>query len=194
MLQRGKQAKRARAQGEETPIASVTRVREWARALGLPVKTTWRHLQQAVEARSKLDQGERRACWLQLKRRTGHGHSLEVVKLVHKFYIEHPSIKRSPLESDVIWVRTGPGKDDREKVAKLLSEVSLTDVYLDFKEAHPQVLIGERSFRKLRPVELRRMKTHHLDMCGCRHAPAGTRPAHARTRRPRTRLPSRPPL
>ena len=87
---------------------------------------------------------------------------------MHKFYVDHPSIKRSPIANDVLWLRTGPGKEDRVKVAKLLSEVSLTDVYLDFIRAHPDVKIGERSFRKLRPQELRRMTTRHLDMCGCR--------------------------
>ena len=57
-----------------------------------------------------------------------------------------------------------------QEVPKLLSEVSLTDIYLDFKEAYPLYIIGERAFRYLRPKELRRMKQRHLDMCGCRSA------------------------
>ena len=43
------------------------------------------------------------------------------------------------------------------RVTKLLCEVSLTDVYLDFQKAHPEVKIGERAFRSLQPPEMRRM-------------------------------------
>ena len=185
-MQRGKQAKAALEAGEEVPSASVTHVREWARLLGMSPSTTWRHLKAAVEARSKLDDLEQRAYWLQTKARKGHGHSIELVEMVHKFYIEHPSIKRSPIANDVLWIKTGPGKDDRERVSKLLSEVSLTDVYMDFKKAYPLTLIGERSFRALRPLELRRMKTRHLDMCGCRcdGARTATRTPHLAAHRP----------
>jgi hypothetical protein len=55
-----------------------------------------------------------------------------------------------------------------QDVPKLLSEVSLADVYLDFRAALPDVNIRERAFRYLRPQELRRMKMRHLEMCGCR--------------------------
>lgn len=177
-LRRGKHAKRQRSQSlDETEEgaapttsqkASVTNARGWARLLGMSKSTTWRHLKSAVDARAKLDDVEQKAYWLQTKRRTGHGLSEELVELVHNFYIGHPAVKRSPIAKDVLWIKTGPEKQDREKVAKLLSEVSLTDIYLDFKQAHPLVKIGERSFRKLRPLELRRMKQRHLDMCGCR--------------------------
>ena len=58
----------------------------------------------------------------------------------------------------------GQGEDCH---AKLLSEVSLTDIYLDFKAAHPSAVIGERSFRKLRPLELpRRIRSiHSSEIC-----------------------------
>ena len=88
--------------------------------------------------------------------------------MVLEFYVAHPSIKRSPIKSDVLKFKDDQGEDIY--VPKLLSEVSLTDVYLDFKKANPSVIIGEAAFRKLRPRELRRMTKRHLDMCGCRRA------------------------
>ena len=119
-------------------------------------------------------------------RRRGHGLSEETVKLVHDFYVAHPSIKRSPIASDVLKLKDASG--EVQLVAKLLSEVSLTDVYLDFVKQHPDVKIKERSFRYLRPPELRRMKTRHLEMCGCRRANHRAHPASlacaAPTRRP----------
>eukprot|EP00966_Prymnesium_polylepis_P163867 3788533-Prymnesium_polylepis.1 len=168
--QRGKHAKRARAAGEEVEAAAVAQVSEWAAALGMSRSTTWRHLKAAVERRAKLDESESCGYWLASRQRKARRISDEVHGLVHQFYIDHPSIKRSPIASDVLTLKTGPNPEDRIKVAKLLSEVSLTDVYLDFRKAHPDVKIGERSFRKLRPQELRRMTTRHLDMCGCRCA------------------------
>ena len=97
--------------------------------------------------------------------RTGRGISEETKVLVHKFYVDHPGIKRSPLRGDVLHLKDEHG--ERQPVAKLLSEVSLTDVYLDFEKAHPG-LLKERAFRYLAPPELRRMTRRHLDMCGCR--------------------------
>ena len=66
---------------------------------------------------------------------------------------------------------------DKELVAKLLSEISLTDVYLDFEKAHPGKL-KESAFRALRPPELRRMSRRHLDMCGCRWCSNSRRAQH----------------
>ena len=104
--------------------------------------------------------------WQYASRRKGHGLSDEVVKLVHDFYIAHPSIKRSPIAGDVLKLKQPDGSFT--PTAKLLSEISLTDIYLDFVKEHPGVRIRERSFRYLKPVELRRMKMRHLEMCGCR--------------------------
>jgi len=69
------------------------------------------------------------------------------------FYIGHPSIKRSPMKSDMLQMKDANG--EKVLVAKLLSEVSLTDVYIDFEKKHPG-LLKERAFRELRPPELRR--------------------------------------
>ena len=170
--QRGKRAKQQREAGGEVQAASVTDVRAWAKELGLPISTTWRQLKQAVERRRKLDAHEDGAYWLCTKRRRGHGLSEEVRRKVHNFYVAHPSIKRSPIKSDVLKIKDEHGVV--QDVPKLLSEVSLTDVYLDFRAAHPEVNIRERAFRYLRPQELRRMKMRHLEMCGCRYA---TRPS-----------------
>ena len=104
--------------------------------------------------------------WQYASRRKGHGLSDEVVKLVHDFYIAHPSIKRSPIAGDVLKLKQPDGSFT--PTAKLLSEISLTDIYLDFAKEHPGGGIRERSFRYLKPVELRRMKMRHLEMCGCR--------------------------
>ena len=71
--------------------------------------------------------------------------------------------------------------------AKLFSKISLTDVFLDFQLEYPDVKIKERSFRYLRPAELRRMKTRHLEMCGCR------RPVCPPTPRALPRTHGRPP-
>jgi len=81
------------------------------------------------------------------------------------FYIGHPSIKRSPMKSDMLQMKDANG--EKVLVAKLLSEVSLTDVSIDFEKKHPG-LLKERAFRELRPPELRRMSRRQLDMCGCR--------------------------
>ena len=166
LQQRGKQAKKQRADGGEAKAAVVADVRGWAAELGLPVSTTWRQLKQAVERRRKLDRREDGAYWLCTRRRRGHGLSEEVRRIVHDFYVAHPSIKRSPIKSDVLKIKDEHGVV--QDVPKLLSEVSLTDVYLDFRAAHPDVNIRERAFRYLRPQELRRMKMRHLEMCGCR--------------------------
>eukprot|EP00966_Prymnesium_polylepis_P120796 2791174-Prymnesium_polylepis.1 len=120
--QRGKHAKRARVAGAEVEGAAVTQVRAWAEALGMSRTTTWRHLKVAVEKRKKLDESEGRGYWLATKLRAARRIPDEVVELVHKFYIDHPSIKRSPIATDVLWLKTGPNKEDRVKVAKLLSE------------------------------------------------------------------------
>ena len=112
--------------------------------------------------------GEEEVYWQFTSRRKGHGLSEEVVRMVHDFYVAHPSIKRSPIAGDVLKIKQADGS--YVLTAKLLSEISLTDVFLDFQKEYPDVRIKERSFRYLRPVELRRMKTRHLEMCGCRQA------------------------
>jgi hypothetical protein len=166
--QRGKAAKRAAAKGEEVPLAAVTGVRAWAKLLNMSEGATWRHLRQALQKRAKLDSGEEEVYWQFTSRRKGHGLSEEVVRMVHDFYVAHPSIKRSPIAGDVLKIKQADGS--YVLTAKLLSEISLTDVFLDFQKEYPDVRIKERSFRYLRPVELRRMKTRHLEMCGCRQA------------------------
>ena len=165
-LQRGKAAKRAVAKGEEVPLAAVTGVRAWAAMLNMSEGATWRHLRLALQKRAKLDSGEEQAYWQFTSRRKGHGLKEEVVRLVHDFYVAHPSIKRSPLVGDVLKIKQSDGS--YVLTAKLLSEISLTDVFLDFQKEYPDVSIKERAFRYLRPAELRRMKTRHLEMCGCR--------------------------
>lgn len=165
VLQRGRQAKRQRGDGGTVQAAAVVDVREWADALGLSITTAWRRLKGAIERRSKLDAGEDASLWIYFRERIGHGISAETKRLVYDFYVDHPGIKRSPMVGDVLKIKDEHG--EQQTVAKLLSEVSLTDVYLDFEKAHPD-LLKERAFRDLRPPELRRMSKRHLDMCGCR--------------------------
>ena len=73
LQQRGSQAKKQRADGGEVKAAVVADVCGWAAELGLPVKTTWRQLKQAVERRRKLDKREDGVYWLCTRRRRGHG-------------------------------------------------------------------------------------------------------------------------
>ena len=166
--QRGKAAKQAAARGEEVPLAAVTGVRAWSKLLKMSEGATWRHLRQALQKREKLDRGEEQVYWQYASRRKGHGLKEEVVRLVLDFYVAHPSIKRSPIAGDVLKLKQPDGSF--ALTAKLLSEISLTDVFLDFKKEYPDVRIEESKFRYLRPVELRRMKMRHLEMCGCRWA------------------------
>ena len=192
-LQRGKAAKRATGKGEEVPLAAVTGVRAWAAMLKMSEGATWRHLRCALQKRAKLDSGEEELYWQFTSRRTGHGLSKEVVRMVHDFYVAHPSIKRSPIAGDVLKIKQADGS--YVLTAKLFSKISLTDVFLDFQLEYPDVKIKERSFRYLRPAELRRMKTRHLEMCGCRRpvcpptpapfpAPMAARPSLWLTHRP----------
>ena len=166
VLQRGVHAKRQKADGGEVQLAAVTGAREWAEALGISISTAWRRLKAAMERRAKLEKGEEDAYWTYYRERVGHGIDDATRKLVLDFYIAHPSIKRSPLTGDTLKLWSEE-EGQRVIVAKLLSEVSLTDVYLDFEKAHPGKL-KESAFRALRPPELRRMSKRHLDMCGCR--------------------------
>ena len=105
--------------------------------------------------------------------------------MVHDFYVAHPSIKRSPIAGDVLKLKQPDGSF--ALTAKLLSEISLTDVFLDFQKEYPDVKIGESKFRYLRPVELRRMKMRHLEMCGCRWA---ARPPSLARARPHSHAPA----
>ena len=164
-LKRGRQAKRARAAGEAVAPAVVTGAREYAEQFGMSLGAAYKRLKRAVERRAKLSELEHGIYWVASLARTGHGLSKETKALVHQFYLDHPGIKRSPLRGDVLHIKDEHGV--RQPVAKLLSEVSLTDVYLDFEKAHPG-LLKERAFRYLAPPELRRMTRRHLDMCGCR--------------------------
>ena len=166
VLQRGKQAAAARAAGLEVPQAQVCGARAFAADFGLTLGTAYKHLKVAIERREKLDAAAEGAYWIWTKLRTGCGVTEEVRRLVHEFYLNHPGVKRSPLRGDALLLPDGKG--GKVRVAKLLSEVSLTDIYLDFERAHPGVL-KERAFRYLAPPELRRMTLRHLDMCGCRY-------------------------
>ena len=165
VMQRGKHAKKQKAAGGEAKVAAVVGAREWASELGLSLTTAWRRLKGAIERRAKLDEGEEDAYWTYYRERVGQGIDEETRKLVLDFYIGHPSIKRSPMKSDMLQMKDANG--EKVLVAKLLSEVSLTDVYIDFEKKHPG-LLKERAFRELRPPELRRMSRRQLDMCGCR--------------------------
>ena len=122
-----------------------------------------------MERRDKLSKAAEGVYWVYTKVRTGCGISESTAKLVHEFYLDHPGIKRSPMRDDVLKLKDAEG--DWQKVPKLLSEVSLTDVYLDFVKMHGEDLIKERAFRYLAPPELRRMSSRHLEMCGCRPPP-----------------------
>ena len=87
-------------------------------------------VQAAVERRAKLTLGEDDLLWNYYRKRVGHGVSATTKALVYEFYVGHPSIKRSPIASDVLLIKDEHG--ERQPVAKLLSEISLTDVYVDF--------------------------------------------------------------
>ena len=166
VLQRGKEAKAARAAGIAVPQAKVCGAREFAKDFGLSLSTAYKHLKASIERRAKLDAAAEGAYWTWTRLRTGCGVKEETRRLVLAFYLNHPGIKRSPLRDDTLLLPNEEG--EKVRVAKLLSEVSLTDVYLDFEREHPG-LIKERAFRYLAPPELRRMTARHLDMCGCRY-------------------------
>eukprot|EP00900_Chrysochromulina_parva_P027177 jgi/Chrpa1/9093/Chrysochromulina_OHIO_Genome00017919-RA len=75
-------------------------------------------------------------------KRVGQGIDEETRKLVLDFYIGHPSIKRSPMKSDMLQMKDANG--EKVLVAKLLSEVSLTDVSIDFEKKRPRAAQGAR--------------------------------------------------
>jgi hypothetical protein len=56
------------------------------------------------------------------------------------------------------------------RVGKLLCEIGLQQLYLEFLEANPEMRgkIGERSFRYLMPPQMRRMAKRYMSMCGCK--------------------------
>jgi len=78
-LQRGRHAKKAKADGGEVPVAKVSRVREIAELLGMSPSTTHRR-----------DDPELKAYWLATRTLLGHRHSDEVKRMVLEFYVAHP--------------------------------------------------------------------------------------------------------
>ena len=113
-------------------------------------------------------------CGVQVLRKTG-GRTIDKqwIRAAFDFILQHPSVKPSPRPRDSIYARGADGrllKDEdgcRVRRQKLIAEESLTVVYLSFVEKHGRVM-GERTFRKCAPAELRRLSVKQRNVCACR--------------------------
>lgn len=78
-------------------------------------------------------------------------------------------MRPSPISKDTILV-VGPDGKKTVRVGKLLCEIGLQQLYLEFIETNPHLrtVIGERSFRYMMPPQMRRMQKRYMAMCGCK--------------------------
>lgn len=140
---------------------------EIARRFKLCLSTVCRHAAAArADRRSLLENKECKALWVDMKKRAGPLKvTAEVVETVHEYLTHHPSCRVSPSPKDTLLVR-GPDGKRNIRVPRVLTEVSRTRLFQQFREAHPLIHIRERTFRSLFPKNFRRL-TKRQESCGC---------------------------
>ena len=92
-----------------------------------------------------------------------------ITEKVSGFVLEHRHVRPSPIHRDTVLIRDTDGRETI-RVGKLLCEIGLQQLYLEFIAANPELkgVIGERSFRYLMPPQMRRMHKRYMSMCGCK--------------------------
>ena len=128
-------------------------------------RTASRIFKAARAMRRKLTANETGAYLIDMKQRAGP------VKATHEWrttVIEWLAtckfIRVSPLQKDTLLVRGDDGKKN-VRVPRLFCEVGLTTLFNMAKD-ELEIPFGERTFRNIMPLNLRRL-THRRESCGC---------------------------
>ena len=132
-------------------------------------QTGWhfRKLSHGVRRRKQIEEGKAGVSFSSVARRAGRSIIKEHLRHAYEFYLEPSNSKTAPGRRDQLWIRD-PDSGTRVRVKKQFMERSQTEIFLDFKKQFPHVKMGERTFRKCKPLECKRLTEKHRNVCACR--------------------------
>jgi hypothetical protein len=147
--------------------------------LGIPTTTARRLIYRASVKRKRLINQEQGVSWAVTKKRKGYSKiTVEIREKLHHWIMNHPHVIDSPISNDTVLI-LNPDTNLKERVGKLLCEVSIRELHNDLieeevngglKEARGvsgEVIISDSALRYLLPVQMRPMTERHKQMCGC---------------------------
>ena len=141
-----------------------------------------RLVNKARKHRSILTRKEKDTTWSIIQHR--HGYDTKQKQLISKlldWIMNHPHVVPSPIARDTVLVKVKNchGEDVRERVGKLLLEISVRELHQDLMKPPPiglaevycestqKLMISERYLRNMLPPQLRAMSFAQKQMCGC---------------------------
>ena len=148
----------------------------------IPERTVRRLLHSAKKRRSILTKKEKDTTWSIIKHRNNYStQQSSLYRALFEWVINHPHVISSPISRDTVLV-TVPnpnGEGTKERVGKLLLEISVRELHQDlispppigfegaFCKSSKKLLISERYLRNVLPPQLRAMTSAQKQMCGC---------------------------
>ena len=148
----------------------------------IPKRTARRLLYNAKKHRLKLTKNEKDTTWSLLKYRNKYNTQQSILNSsLFEWIINHPHVVSSPILKDTIIVKVPNPRGElvKERVGKLLLEISVRELHLDLISDPPtgfpgayckdtnKLKISESHLRNVLPPQLRAMTCAQKQMCGC---------------------------
>ena len=137
---------------------------------------------KANQRRIKLTNGEKDTTWSIICHRTKYNtQQNSMSKALFEWMINHPHVVSSPIFKDTVIVKvpTSNGQVQKERVGKLLLEISIRELHQDLLKPPPigladvyfkqskKCLISESYLRNIIPPQLRPITFSQKQLCGC---------------------------
>ena len=137
---------------------------------------------KANQRRIKLTNGEKDTTWSIISHRTKYNtHQNSMSKAIFEWVLNHPHVISSPIHKDTVIVKvpTSNGQVLKERVGKLLLEISIRELHQDLLKPPPvgltevyckltkKCLISESYLRNIIPPQLRPITFSQKQLCGC---------------------------
>ena len=137
---------------------------------------------KANQRRIKLSNAEKDTTWSIISHRTKYNtHQSSLSKPLFEWIVNHPHVISSPLHKDTVVVKVpaSNGQVLKERVGKLLLEISIRELHQDLLQPPPvgladvycksskKCLISESFLRNIIPPQLRPITFSQKQLCGC---------------------------
>ena len=148
----------------------------------IPGRTVRRLVKKAVNQRFFLTQQEKGTTWSVISHRKSYDTKQSTLySSLLDWVLNHPHVISSPIYKDTLIVKvpTADGGYTKERVGKLLLEISVRELHDDMSKEPPigfsgaycnitkKLLISERHLRSILPPQLKPISESQKQMCGC---------------------------
>ena len=148
----------------------------------IPDRTVRRLVKKAEFQRLTLTKREKGTTWSIITHRKGYNTKQSSLNAsLFEWVLNHPHVIASPIYKDTVIVNVpnGNGEFTKERVGKLLLEISVRELHDDMMKDPPigfsdayckstnKLLISERYLRNMLPPQLKPISEYQKQMCGC---------------------------